>query len=631
VIHLRQGYGGQFLRIGGGVVLASLVGLAATDPFMPPVAAIAAVAVLALAAWRAELALVAVVGLAPAGLLLAPNPARGAEMVAWAFLAGWLIRIDRPLASRPVPRALLIPAALYITCAVASWLALTVADAGGIDSAAVPRFILRAIGTDHLSATSPEPATSAMLLSVAGVALLLAGQALTATNRRLAGWLAGALTISLAALSVAAVASVLLRWQAQGYAGWFIARFGTIERVAVHVADVNAAGSQYVLALLAAIGLAAHHHGRRWLWGVLAAVMVPGLILTGSRSAALTAVVAGVGVFAVARGGWRPRLRTVVAGAVVLILLTATVGVVLAGGGNAQNNAARAMRLRMQFTETTARMVASSPIFGVGIGQYHGRSGEFMPAELRSLFGFENAHNYFAQQFAELGIAGGMLFVWLILAAVRAGWRRGDGLSWSSVGVLAGVVGYLLTCLTGHPLLVPEAALPFWPLLGAAAAVAPAGGVSRHARRLAVAAAILLLAVPVTLATATYRNSPGRQRGFYGFEQHPDGTTFQWITRHAVTYVEAEPGFLTLTLRAADAGLRPFELSTEVDGREVDRRVIPADRWTTVTLPVRPRPDSDGTTQRVDLRVSHTWERAQEAGETAPTGLMVQVRWSPAR
>ena len=74
----------------------------------------------------------------------------------------------------------------------------------------------------------------------------------------------------------------------------------------------------------------------------------------------------------------------------------------------------RAVRLRSQFSETSARMFASAPIFGVGVGRYFERSSEFMPDELRALYGAENAHNYFAQAFAELGIAGGALFLWLI-------------------------------------------------------------------------------------------------------------------------------------------------------------------------------------------------------------------------
>ncbi|MGE0446456.1 MAG: hypothetical protein AB7P99_14615, partial [Vicinamibacterales bacterium] len=207
---------------------------------------------------------------------------------------------------------------------------------------------------------------------------------------------------------------------------------------------------------------------------------------------------------------------------------------------------------------------------------------------------------------------------------------------WARAGLATGVTAYGITCLTGHPLLVPEAALPFWPLLGAgaAAAAAPAAVWQRpQTTRLATAAGILLLLLPTAVAAVNYGDRRGTDRGFYELERDADGTPFRWTTRHAVTFLDAQPGFLRLTVRAAEAGVRPFELVTEIDGREVDRRIVPSDRWETITLPVRPRQDSDAVSQRIDLRVSHTFARREGAGvrDTLPTGIKVQLRWDPYR
>jgi hypothetical protein len=153
------------------------------------------------------------------------------------------------------------------------------------------------------------------------------------------------------------------------------------------------------------------------------------------------------------------------------------------------------------------------------------------------------------------------------------------------------------------------------------------------ATRLAVAAAVLLVAMPVGLAGARYREHRGTDRGFYELERDDEGVAFRRTTRHAVTFIDAQPGFLTLTVRADETGGRPFELATEIDGREVDRRTVPSDQWETITLPVRPRPESDATTQRVDLRVSHTYARREGPGvrDTLPTGIKVQIRWEAYR
>jgi hypothetical protein len=577
--------------------------------------------------------------LAPAALLLAPDPARAAEAVAWAFLAGWLLRVDRPLAPAGMPRAIALPAGLYLACVVSSWLALTIADAGGIDSAALPRFLLTAIGIDHLWATSPEPETSGMLLAAAGMGVLFASLALTRAHDRLAARLATSLVVSATALAGAAAISVLRLWAGADYALWWLARYPTIERVALHMPDVNAAGSVYAMALFAAAGAAIGDGRRRWLWTGLAALIAVGLVLAGSRTAMLVSVAVAGGMFAVTRGGWRPRPYQVAAGLAGLVLLV-TVGVFLARGGDEQNAASRALRQRAEFMETTARMLATSPALGVGVGRYHSRSGEFMPSDLRAIYGYENAHNYFAQQFAELGLIGGVLFGWLVLAALRSAWSAAAR-GWAHAGLAGGVTAYAATCLAGHPLLVAEAALPFWPLLGAAASgavAASAPGRTPHlstprATRLAVAAAVLLVAVPAGLAGVQYRGNRGTDRGFYELERDDEGIAFRRTTRHAVTFIDAQPGFLTLTVRADEAGLRPFELVTEIDGREVDRRTVPSDRWETITLPVRPRPESDATTQRVDLRVSHTYARREGPGvrDTLPTGIKVRIRWEAYR
>ena len=85
----------------------------------------------------------------------------------------------------------------------------------------------------------------------------------------------------------------------------------------------------------------------------------------------------------------------------------------------------------------------------------------------------QNAHNNYVQVMAELGVPGLLLFVAVIVAALKTGFSRAGppGPSW---GLLAGLCAYLLTCLLGHPLLIVAAAYPFWTALGLAASAAPA-------------------------------------------------------------------------------------------------------------------------------------------------------------
>ena len=79
-----------------------------------------------------------------------------------------------------------------------------------------------------------------------------------------------------------------------------------------------------------------------------------------------------------------------------------------------------------------------------------------------------NAHNYFLQVATELGILGLIAFVMSLYTPLRASWNhirfgRNDRFL---AGIFAGIVCFLLTCLTGQPLIIAIVAYPFWIALG---------------------------------------------------------------------------------------------------------------------------------------------------------------------
>jgi hypothetical protein len=336
------------------------------------------------------------------------------------------------------------------------------------------------------------------------------------------------------------------------------------------------------------------------------------------------------------------------AGAAAAVLLTcglATAAVVGARQPADRGSAISALKIRSQFLVTSTRMFASAPVFGVGVGRYHERSAEFMPASLRAIYPFENAHNYFAQQFAELGIVGGLLFVWLVAAGVRAGWKgltHGVAPSAPMLALVAACVGYLLTCVTGHPLLVPEAALPFWAAFGAMAGAAAQPASSTAAvgfgRTIAALVVIVLLAAGMALQARGYArvSTPPEERGFHETETTRDGVRFNWMTRHGVFYVGSQPGFVVIPMRAPDfAGGRPkpFEVDVEIGGRRIRTYTIEPGRWTEIRIGLRDRARTPF--RRVDVRANQQWTRRRDLGlreaDDAPRSVMVgAVRWEAA-
>jgi O-antigen ligase len=239
---------------------------------------------------------------------------------------------------------------------------------------------------------------------------------------------------------------------------------------------VIAAGSHFILGGLIGLGVLAAAHARRAWRGVVVAIVFAALWICGSRAALAAGALLTVfwtSGWRLVRAGWRwPAVspRALAGGAAVTLLVLVLSPVVVGNASAMSGSASRSMSVREEFLVTSARMLATAPVLGVGVGTYYQRSAEFMPPGIRALYGRENAHDYFMQTAAELGLLGVIAFVWWLGAALAPLWRRvdGNGSPTLALALLLGCLGFLLTCITGHPLLVVEVSVPFWAALGAA-------------------------------------------------------------------------------------------------------------------------------------------------------------------
>ena len=635
------------LRLSVGAALAWCVAVAVAAPETSLLADLATLTVVLCTAWRPAFGIAGVLLLAPVGLLLTPVPARLAELLAWAFVAMLMLRVWRRSHEQGLHGAAGVrtPLVLFAACVVASWAGLIIAGAAGLEPGSLPRVLAHTIRADHLLYSSAEPETWTMLQVLAGLVLCGAAMRVARLDRDTARIAASAVVASGVVLAVLTEIDVLR--DSVRYGSSFLWRYVQGERFSLHVADLNAAGSQYVLAGLAAAALAVADRRQRAMWTAAAVVMLPALWLTGSRSAALGAILIGASVIPLARQ--RVRANVTRAGAAAIVVLAVGVlgtTIVAATQSTEQGSAMGALRMRAEFLVTSARMFASAPVFGVGVGHYHERSAEFMPAALRAVYPFENAHNYFAQQFAELGLVGGLLFLWLVIAGVRAGWKGltgGEATSAPLLALVAGCIGYLLTCVTGHPLLVPEAALPFWAafgvMIGASSQRAPSAARVDfgYGRKLAAAVTVIMLLVSVGLQARRYTEvrTPPTERGFHETETSRDGVRFNWMTRHGVFYIGSQPGFVAIPVRAPDLPVprKPFVVDVDVGGRRTGSYTIEPGRWNELRIGLRDRARTPF--RRVDLRVNQHWTRRRDLGlrddDDMPRSIMVgEVRWEPA-
>lgn len=268
-----------------------------------------------------------------------------------------------------------------------------------------------------------------------------------------------------------------------------------------HFADLNAAGSLYVLFFVPLVWWTLA--GRRaWLIAPSAAT---GLALwtTGSRSA-LAAAVIGLGfAWAIAaRPSWR-RLAL----AALLVVPLAWIATRDPGRGGATE--AQALSIRAGLFRAGLAVAQRDPLFGLGFRSFPSASSSALPAGLveayPGLARGENAHNNFMQILVEFGGLGLAAFLWLVVTAcepfaaeVRAG-TAGPVVT----GLAAGLLAFLVSCLGGHPLLIPQVLVPFGFALGLVAGT-PARVPSRSRRfeRWAAGglAGLVLISIPFRVA-----------------------------------------------------------------------------------------------------------------------------------
>jgi O-antigen ligase len=596
------------------------------------------------AVWRPDRALVALAFVVPFGSValtwLDAAPVRLTEAMTLAVLSGSLIASLRLRTSDARSPKSDVQAAIVFSLVVLASLAVVLA--GREIGMRTPWTALRSLALflthDYLVGPAPE------LAGITDAALLLEGLGLLWIVRRYAREHTALLV---GALAAAATGAVLLSFtQAADSVGADGAARGIVAgllraRASGPVADVNAAGSLFAMAACTVIGLAL---GRRTtqmagvVWSVIGAALLAGVWLSGSRMALVAAIGGGMLLAAYTRLS-RSRQRTwtiaalAVAAAVVLIALT----VGLDPRPAATRTASHSFSARADFMVTGLRMIASAPVFGVGVGRYFEMSGLFMPPSIYWFYFHENAHNNFLQIGGELGLLGLGAFVWLLTAAalriIRA--VRKNPADTLLVASGAGAATFVATWLTSHPLLVPEVAYPFWIVLGVALARADAAlrtdtpepaMATRERLAAGVVALLVLCSVPLRARDAG-RSQPLDQVafGFYDWE-NDNGFPYRWSSRRATFFVPARARELHLPVRSMMilGHLDPVRFSVAVNGRVLDTFSITQGNWETVQLRLPPASDGSAFT-RIDVMTEPPWTPAATGANHDVRVLGVQV------
>lgn len=225
--------------------------------------------------------------------------------------------------------------------------------------------------------------------------------------------------------------------------------------------------------------------GRKAMSTLLACLGLVGvvtLVLTGSRGGQLTLlgmIAMPLLTFLAGPRALRSRWRTSMSVIGMAVLLAVGWGVVSAGRigrpiAVGSEGTPSTVALREVSWSKAAHLVVQHPLWGVGPGRFANALVDMdNPAPetvseadfIRSME--ENAHNYFLQVAAEIGVPGlicySVLFLLGLVAVARAA-RRASApwISGFAHGLLAGQVGILVFSMVSHPLLLPEIQGDYW-------------------------------------------------------------------------------------------------------------------------------------------------------------------------
>ena len=373
-------------------------------------------------------------------------------------------------------------------------------------------------------------------------------------------------------------------------------------RVGAPYGDPNATGSHFALLLPVAIALTLESTGaRRFYHAIVAALIGAALWMSGSRAALIAIAVVAVGALIVKHRGaaTTKRLGIAAAAAAALVLLALAFPNPLFDRASTSG----ALGIRAEMARVAVRLWRTDPVLGVGVGQFLDKSGAFVVDDyVRTLYGRENAHNNFLQILAELGIAGAAAFGVALLTALRYP---------APFGLRAGLAAFLITCLAGHPLLIPDVNITFWIALGAAAAAQPARGVPGRIPVIAmVIAAVTLVAAPWSYRTERATLSLDHLGfGVAGWEFSADGRRYRRSEGDATVFVPRGARQLELTVRPAAPAAVPATFRMWLNDRMADSFVVPVDAWQTyrMTMP------ASGGPQFVPLRIAATGKDGRPA------------------
>ena len=243
-------------------------------------------------------------------------------------------------------------------------------------------------------------------------------------------------------------------------------------------------------------------------------------------------------------------------------------------------------------------MIKDHPLFGVGVGSFIVHFKDYKN-KIKYSQHPENAHNYFLQIGAELGLVGLVAFLYLIGMIFSYGFtalRSSSEAFWetTSLGILTGIFGFIVSCLAQHPLLLIEIQFIFWLfvylifLMGTPYRVKEGQYLCSFSKKLYLIIIFAIFASIPFRIVCLPKNKIIANHGFYSWEKWGGKVPFRWTKRVASERIEIKGRVLYLPILAYRPNIskNPVKLTIYFDGQKVDSITLNKNGWRIFSYPI---------------------------------------------
>lgn len=307
---------------------------------------------------------------------------------------------------------------------------------------------------------------------------------------------------------------------------------------------------------------------------------------------ALTMTAVGIGFFLLRKKSFPIVLTIAAAGCALIVLLLLpqkipNVVIPFTSHSLRQLADSSSMKYRINRWQVCFDMIQHSPLVGHGIGSFLRRypfySGFNEAQKTGKTYSSyqkpENAHNYFIQLAVDMGLSGLALFVLVLAAVFRSGLASLETLRPARLGLIAGLAGYLATCMTGHPLLLPSQQFMFW---FAAAAIsvpsskpAPLSMKPLHPARVVVVCICCAVLAGYMLMFFSRGDRADYELGFYAWERW-NNQPMRWTMKKSFASMPAASDIIRMNAAASphNMGEKGLDLTLKIDDVVLDRQLF---------------------------------------------------------